>query len=173
MKRKPKPATYEEARMAMAEAQVAAIMMKPSQAEQDRASYLNTPVDRAEPKVLFDTALRDITGAQDSRRALAGPLSTFRKFLLEQRFSPQEVEQFITSRADLMPPLKRSKICEPDWWDFGGFLQSEVPILKALFTKWASAKRLENLPKGEKKSLTVHPSPKRLRNVPEKVPKRA
>lgn len=145
MKRKPKPATYEEARMAMAEAQVAAIMYRQTPAE-ERFCYLTEPVDQPTPKIPFAVGLHQITGIQNPKRALAN----FQEFLIAEHFSQQEVDLFMESRADRMPPILSR------WgWNFGGFLQSEVPTLKALFAKWRGDKRLENLCKGKKNRARV------------------
>jgi|SRR5271166_2908148 len=158
-----KPVPAQDAIFAAYEA-AANLMATPGPPDQDRFFYLTAPVDRPTPKTLFDTALYEITGVQEPKRALA----SFRKFLIEeQQFFQHEVDLFVESRANRMPPIKRGTPFEPPWWDFGGFLASELPTFRVLFLKWSNEKRIENLPKGKKKSLDGPQLPKRARKRPE------
>lgn len=126
----------------MAAAAVDAIMYRRTPA-QERLAYLRGPVDQATPKIPFDAGLYEVTGIQDRKRALL----RFREFLIATHFSEQEVALFMESRADRMPPV----LCS--WgWDFGGFLESEIPTFRSLFTKWSNAERVKNT-RQKKKNL--------------------
>jgi hypothetical protein len=139
MKCKLKPTTYAEARLAMAAAAVGVIMHHPTPAE-ERFVYLSAPVDQPTAKNPFDVGLYQITSIQNRKQAVA----RFREFMATL-FSEQEVNLFIESRADRMPPVLR------DWgWDYGGFLVNEIPIFTALFTKWSNAERVKNTRKKKK-----------------------
>jgi hypothetical protein len=132
--------------------------------DRDRRCYLLVPDhNRPEPKTPFNTGLSTITGV-----APKNALASFRKFLIEaQKFSTAEVDDFLKSRADQMPPVKRGGLFEPAWWDYGGFLEAELATFHTLFRQWADRKRSKNLPKKPKIIVDETSSPKSSRKCPE------
>jgi hypothetical protein len=111
--------------------------------------------------VLFEEGLRYITEQQQNHEAI----ERFHRYLAEgKKWSEEQINNFLQSRADLWPPLIRSVSSnsllaieepylrlpnEPIWKDYGGFFLDELPTLKAVYTRWfqtqANEKRLKSL----------------------------
>jgi hypothetical protein len=119
----------------------------------------------AKPKVLFDDALKYVTGQQSRRVALA----RFRNFLAGLfKMSEQHISTFLETRVDRWPAtLRRIETDEevesglpssrgvPTYADYGGFLLEELESLKVVYQNWwnrqINAKRKKNLSSRKKK----------------------
>jgi hypothetical protein len=100
------------------------------------------------PKTPFDETLKEITGFKGERAtARTKRFNCFSRYLSKcKNWSQPQIDQFLASRADHSPPLKRQppSICDPPWWDFGGFLSVEIPALKADYDRWSGGNKKAN-----------------------------
>jgi len=118
-----------------------------------------------QPRTPFDEALKDFFELENKSQLERSRL--LRQFFREvYHWSDKESNQYLASRADHWPPIKRQplSICDLSRWDFGGFLSMELPGLKSDYARWKEARnsqaRQQNFAKQKATVLTAEFSPK-------------